>query len=143
VALLSFSTTMTQPAARHYLSLLKAIWASQFSHPSEEQKWFPLSAVPSGQQNHTPFPPPRPTEAVLPFLWFVRESEIKNFCAFTSSSPRRPYQLWGLPSLIPSGFKWLMRPERKTHNSPQTTAEVKKNMGLYIHFPYTSSCRSA
>jgi hypothetical protein len=55
------------------------------------------------------------------------------------SFPRRPDRLWGPPGLL----KWVPGilspgvngPGREADHPPQTNAEVKKNMDLYIHSP--------
>jgi hypothetical protein len=57
-----------------------------------------------------------------------------------SSSPCRPDRLWGQPSLLSNGYQGLLPPEvkrpgREADQSLPTSAEVKKNMDVYIHSP--------
>jgi hypothetical protein len=52
-------------------------------------------------------------------------------------SPRRPDRLWGLPSLLYSGYRGLFargvkRPGREPDRSPPASAEVKKMWIYYI-----------
>jgi hypothetical protein len=46
---------------------------------------------------------------------------------------------WGPSSLLSSGNRGLFlrvkRPGREADHSPSTSAEVKKNVGLYFHSP--------
>jgi hypothetical protein len=53
------------------------------------------------------------------------------------SSPRRPDQLWGPPNLLSNGYGALSpgvkRPGREADHLPPASAEVKKNVDLYIH----------
>jgi hypothetical protein len=53
------------------------------------------------------------------------------------SSPRRPDRFWGPPSLLPNGYRGLSPgvklQGREADHSPQTNAEVKKKVTLYIH----------
>jgi hypothetical protein len=54
-------------------------------------------------------------------------------------SPNRPDRLWGPHSLLPIGTGTLSsgvkRPGREADHSPSTSAEVQKNVDLYIHSP--------
>jgi hypothetical protein len=40
------------------------------------------------------------------------------------SSPRRPDRLWGLPSLLTNGWRWLLRPKHEADHSPPPSAEM-------------------
>jgi hypothetical protein len=50
------------------------------------------------------------------------------------SSPRRPDRLWGLPSLLSTGYREVKRPKREADHSPPTSAEVKKTW-IYTSTP--------
>jgi hypothetical protein len=52
------------------------------------------------------------------------------------TSPCRPDRPWGSPSLLSNGYRGfspgVKRLKREADHSPPTSAEVKKNVGLYI-----------
>jgi hypothetical protein len=48
------------------------------------------------------------------------------------SSPRRPDRLWGPTNLLSNGYRGI-RQMREANHSPPASAEVKKNVDLYIH----------
>jgi hypothetical protein len=44
---------------------------------------------------------------------------------------------------VPGAFSGLKRPKREADNSPPTSAEVKKTVGVYIHSPIRLSSGSS
>jgi hypothetical protein len=63
-----------------------------------------------------------------------------------SSTPQRPYRLWGPFSLISNGYRAVFpgvkQPGREADHSPPSSAEVK-NGGAILPLPHTSSWRCA
>jgi hypothetical protein len=51
------------------------------------------------------------------------------------SYPCRPDRLWGTPNLLSNVYRGVKLPGREADHSPQASAEVKKNVDLYIHSP--------
>jgi hypothetical protein len=56
------------------------------------------------------------------------------------SSPERPHQLWGPPSLLPSGYGGLLsgvkQPGLEADHSPQSSAAVKNVWSYTSNLPY-------
>jgi hypothetical protein len=48
----------------------------------------------------------------------------------------RPYQLWGPPNLLHNGYRVIPReerPKRGVNHPPQSSAEVKERVDLYLY----------